>query len=156
MKRIPFRAFIIATAVALPVAVGGAQTSLRVTVENPIATARADETVGVPWAEVTRMLKGVAANRIRVRDADGRELVSQVVDNDGNGTSDELIFQADFMPGSTRSFTIESGQPTVKAEPRAFVRHDDPRDDMAWESDRIGFRIYGEGLKKTPSAMSSN
>src|SRR5215204_147060 len=27
---------------------------------------------------------------------------------------------------------------------------------MAWENDRVAFRIYGEGLKKTPSAMSSN
>src|SRR6185503_19466678 len=31
-----------------------------------------------------------------------------------------------------------------------------PRDDIAWESDRIAFRMYGEGLKKTPSAMSSS
>ena len=156
MNCITFRTFIIALVIAVPVGAGEAQTSLRVTAENPIATARADETVGVPWAEVTRVLKGAAADRIRVRDADGRELVSQVVDNDGNGTADELIFQADFMPGATRSFTIEPGQPTMKAESRAFVRHDDPRDDMAWESDRIAFRIYGEGLKKTPSAMSSN
>ena len=27
---------------------------------------------------------------------------------------------------------------------------------MAWESDRAAFRIYGEGLKKTPQAMSSS
>lgn len=156
MNCIPFRAFLVAAAIAIPAGTGAAQTSLRVTVENPIATARPDETVGVPWAEVTRMLRGAAPNRIRVRDADGRELVSQVVDNDGNGTADELIFQADFMAGGTRSFTVETGQPGGKVEPRAFVRHDDPRDDMAWESDRIAFRMYGEGLKKTPSAMSSN
>ena len=27
---------------------------------------------------------------------------------------------------------------------------------MAWESDRVAFRIYGAGLKKTSSAMSSD
>ena len=27
---------------------------------------------------------------------------------------------------------------------------------MAWESERVAFRIYGAGLKKTSSAMSSN
>jgi len=37
-----------------------------------------------------------------------------------------------------------------------FILHDEPRDDIAWESDRIAFRIYGEGLKKTSSAMSSS
>ncbi len=36
------------------------------------------------------------------------------------------------------------------------MRHDDPRDDMAWESDRLAWRIYGQGLKKTSSAMSSS
>ena len=128
--------------------------SIRVTAENPIATARASETVGVPWSQVTRLLPSAGPDRIRVRDADGREIVSQVADNDGDAKPDELIFQADFGPNVTRSFIIEPGQP-AKAEPRVFVRHDDPRDDIAWESDRIAFRIYGEGLKKTPSAMSS-
>ena len=44
----------------------------------------------------------------------------------------------------------------MKYASRAFSRHDDPRDDMAWESDRVAWRIYGEGLKKTSSAMSSS
>jgi pectinesterase len=133
-----------------------AQSRIRVVAENPIAVARASETVAVPWSDVTRLVSGAAADRIRVRDADGRELVSQVVDNDGDGKMDELIFQGDFRASERRSFTLESGQPQVQKVAAAFARHDPPRDDMAWESDRIAFRIYGEGLKKTPSAMSSN
>jgi pectinesterase len=33
--------------------------------------------------------------------------------------------------------------------------HEDPRDDVAWESDRIAFRIYGQGLWKVDSLNSS-
>ena len=44
----------------------------------------------------------------------------------------------------------------AKPASRVHVRHDEPRDDVAWESDRIAFRIYGEGLKKTPDAISTS
>ena len=44
----------------------------------------------------------------------------------------------------------------MKYEPKVSVRHELERDDMAWESDRVALRIYGAGLKKTSSAMSSN
>lgn len=42
---------------------------------------------------------------------------------------------------------VEATPPTVRHEPKVSVRHDVERDDMAWERDRIAFRIYGEGLK---------
>ncbi|MDB4873780.1 MAG: pectinesterase [Gemmatimonadetes bacterium] len=125
-------------------------------VDNPLALARHDETVSLPWAELQRRLAGVSANTVRVRDAEHREIPSQVVDDDGDGTLDAIIFQGDFGAKETRHFTIEAAPPTQKYEPKVAVRHDDPRDDMAWESDRAAFRIYGEGLKKTPQAMSSS
>ncbi len=33
--------------------------------------------------------------------------------------------------------------------------HEDPRDDVAWETDRIAYRIYGQGLWKVDSLNSS-
>jgi pectinesterase len=66
------------------------------------------------------------------------------------------LFLADFWPGERKIFEVTARAPARKPEARVFIRHDDPRDDIAWESDRIAFRIYGEGLKKTSSAMSSN
>ena len=89
-------------------------------------------------------------------DAERREIASQVVDDDGDGTIDAIIFQGDFAAKEARHFTIEAAAPTQRYEPKVAVRHDDPRDDIAWESDRAAFRIYGEGLKKTPQAMSSS
>jgi len=38
---------------------------------------------------------------------------------------------------------------------RAYARHIDERDDIAWESDRIAYRIYGQGLWKVENLHSS-
>jgi hypothetical protein len=133
---------------------GPARATIRV--ENPLALVRHDETVSVPWSDVQRRLAGVSTANVRVLDAERREIPSQVVDDDGDGTPDAIIFQGDFASKETRHFTIEAAAPTQKYEPKVALRHDEPRDDMAWESDRAAFRIYGEGLKKTPQPMSSS
>ncbi|MEP6731126.1 MAG: DUF4861 domain-containing protein [bacterium] len=133
----------------------GAAQRATIRVDNPLTLTRHDETIAVPWSDLQRRLTGVAADRVRVLDNEGREIASQVVDDDGDGTQDVLIFQSDLGDKETRHFTVEASAPTVKYEPKVAVRHDDPRDDIAWESDRVAFRIYGEGLKKTSSAMSS-
>ena len=127
-----------------------------VRVDNPLALARHEETVSVSWPDLQRRVNNISADRVRVLDAEGREIPSQIVDDDGNGTLDALIFQGNFGEKETRHFTVEAAAPTRKYEAKVSVRHDDPRDDMAWENDRSAYRIYGEGLKKTPRAMSSS
>jgi pectinesterase len=149
----------IALTALLGASLAGAQSApasrITVRVENPLALVRRDETVSMSWSDLQRRLAGISAAKVRVLDNEGREIASQVVDDDGDGTADALIFQGDFGDKEARHFTIEAAAPTRKYEPKVAVRHDEPRDDIAWESDRVGFRIYGEGLKKTPSAMSS-
>lgn len=134
----------------------GAQARFAVRTENSLSITRRDETVSLQWADVQRRLAGAGADRVRVLDAEGREIPSQVVDDDGDGTLDALLFQADWVGKETRRFTVEGVAPARKYPSRVAIRHDDPRDDMAWESDRAAYRIYGEGLKKTSSAMSSS
>ncbi|HEX2190039.1 MAG TPA: DUF4861 domain-containing protein [Longimicrobiaceae bacterium] len=120
--------------------------SVVVRAENPLAADRPDETVSVPWAALQRAVPGVRADRVRVLDAGTRaEVVSQALDADGDGTVDELLFQTGFRPGETREFVVEAAAPAAAAA-RVHARHDAHRDDVAWESDRIGFRIYGQGL----------
>jgi pectinesterase len=123
---------------------------LSLRVENPLALARTDETIAVRWADVRRILAAATPERVRVLDVNGAEITSQVVDNDGDGTLDELLFQGDFAPRETKRFAIEPAAPTRKYAARVDARYDPPRDDMAWESDRVGFRIYGQGLWKNP------
>lgn len=129
---------------------------LAVRAENPLAIARRDETLTLSWADVRRALPAAAAGNVTVRDAaTGRELPSQLLDEHGDGTPDALIFQASFWPGEAKAFAVTATRPSAYA-PRTYARHDDPRDDIAWESDRIAWRMYGQGLKRTSSAMSSS
>lgn len=134
-----------------------AQASFTVRAENPLPIARQSETISVPWTTVQHELTGASPAGVRVIDVgSGREIVSQVVDDDGNGTMDELIFQSDFSPNEWRRYTIEAAAPQASyAKKRVYVAHEDPRDDVAWESDRIAYRIYGQGLWKVDSLLSS-
>jgi pectinesterase len=128
---------------------------LTVRATNALPFERRAETISIPWADLTGRLRGVTGTAVRVVDGTGREIVSQVFDANADGTPDALLFQSDFQPRESLSLIVEARAPG-KAAARVHVRHDDPRDDMAWENDLVAFRIYGEGLKKTPSAMSSN
>ena len=53
----------------------------------------------------------------------GREVVSQVVDNDGNGTMDELIFQATFGPNEAKRFAIEAAVAAKPEKVRVYASH---------------------------------
>ena len=124
--------------------------------DNPLAIARADEVLSIPWSTVTTRVPGATPGKVRVRDVgSGRDVPTQVLDANGDGTPDSLLVLADFRAKESRRFVVEAVAPAA-AVPRTSVRHDEPRDDMAWESDRLAWRIYGQGLKKTTSAMSSS
>ena len=100
--------------------------------------------------------------RVRVQDGvSGDEIRHQVIDADGDGSPDQLIFQSDFRPGETKKFVIEAS-PDWVAEPaspvhcgyydlRGVAREGNvtDEDDFAWENDRIAFRLYGPTTAKT-------
>src|SRR6476646_2128068 len=111
--------FALTAALTAP-AIGFAQRAPALTVraENALAMDRTDETVAVAWATVKRALPDAAPGRVRVTDANGAERLSQVVDNDGDGTMDELIFVADFRPMARETFTIVAAAPNAKAASR--------------------------------------
>lgn len=136
-------ALVAAALAALPAA---AQSGVPVRAENPLPVARPDEVIALPWAQLQRALPGLAANRVRVVDAAGAEAVTQAIDNDGDGTVDELLVLASFWPGERKDLLVQAQAPSAAPAARAHARHDDYRDDVAWESDRIAFRIYGQGL----------
>lgn len=125
-----------------------------VTVRNPINLARPSETVSLPAAKLQSALSVQDIRRIHVRDSrSGQDLLTQAVDDNGYGTYDELIFQADFAPNQTRTFDLVVGDRRIpsaqdfKAYGR-FVR--EREDDFAWENDRIADRMYGKALETWP------
>lgn len=121
--------------------------ALVVHTENALAAERRDETISLAWPALRQAIPTLQANRVRVVDAgSGAEIVSQPVDNNADGTTDELLFQTSYQPGEARDFIVEPVAPTARPKPRVHALHDAHRDDVAWESDRIAFRIYGQGL----------
>ncbi|HMK39033.1 MAG TPA: DUF4861 family protein, partial [Bacteroidota bacterium] len=121
----------------------GQEKQARITVTNPSAVARPAETVEVPLADLFRVTGEPAGKNGPgefIVTSGGSALLSQV-------TSGELLFQADFSPGEQKEFTVRgrtSHDPASESRVAGmFVR---PREDYAWENDRIAFRMYGPAL----------
>jgi len=124
-----------------------APAGVAIRVENPLAIAREVETIALPWSALLRELPGLSAGHVRVLDgASGRELTAQALDDDADGQLDSLLFQAGFRPREVRLFRIEAAAPVDSQVASVRVLFVPEREDVAWESDRIAFRIYGRKL----------
>ncbi|SHJ19545.1 protein of unknown function [Arenibacter nanhaiticus] len=81
----------------------------------------------------------------------GTLLVTQSVDNDGDGILDELLFQPTIAPNSEQKYEIvpidKEAQPT--APEYCYSRFVPERtDDYTWENNRVAFRVYGPTAQK--------
>ncbi|MDE3098223.1 MAG: DUF4861 family protein [Verrucomicrobiota bacterium] len=141
--------FIAALAIALPALCPAA--SLTVTAVNPLAFARPSQTI-----ELTRQqlapLDEKDLTKIHVKDSTGKELIVQAVDVDYDAyeTPDIVIFQSDFGPNETKSFTVRAGkrQKYKPSDYKAYGRFVRERfDDFAWENDLIAHRTFGKALE---------
>jgi hypothetical protein len=126
------------------------QTELTVTTVNKLNLARQNETVELTAKDLATLAEK-DLNKLHVRDSKGNEVLAQSVDTDYDEyhKPDMLIFQADFAPGETKTFTISAGKKReyTKDDFRAYGRFVRERfDDFAWENDRIAHRTYGKAL----------
>lgn len=126
------------------------QTQLTVTVVNKLKIARPSETIELAAKDLAALTEK-DLNKLHVLDNAGKEVLSQSVDTDYDDyhKPDTLIFQTDFAPGETKTFTVTAGAKRVykKDDFRAYGRFARERfDDFAWENDRIAHRTYGKGL----------
>jgi len=141
---------------------GTAQSQLTVTAVNKLKIARPGETIELT-AEALAPLAEKDLTKIHVRDASGKDVIAQAVDTDYDDyhKPDVLIFQADFAPNETKTFTVTMGKKREykKEDFRAYGRFVRERfDDFAWENDRIAHRTYGKALitwKGEPLTSSS-
>jgi len=127
------------------------QPQVIITATNKLKLARENETIELPVETLAR-LGEEDLSKIHVRDSSGKELLAQSVDAeyDEYHKPDMLIFQADFAPGETKTFSITAGKKReyVKEDFRAYGRFVRERfDDFAWENDRIAHRTYGKALR---------
>jgi hypothetical protein len=129
----------------------GEGVGIRLRVANPLDAARPMETVEVAAAALagnvaTKDLSGLTVSDART----GHEILSQAVDEDGDGTLDRLVFQSDFAARETKEFRLEGALPRKPGvdEYRVYGRFVRERhDDFAWENDEVAFRIYGQALE---------
>ncbi len=124
--------------------------SVSVTLTNPLAVARPHEIIALALTALTKVAPGVDLKKTLVIDARGATVLSQLVDDDGDESPDELVFQTDFAPRETKAFKLVSGKRALPAPADfkvygRFVR--ERHDDFAWENDRVAHRIYGPGLE---------
>jgi Domain of unknown function (DUF4861) len=134
---------------ALPVFSRAAQ--LTVTAVNKLALARSSQTIELTAAQLEATGEK-DLNKLHVLDAAGHEVVAQAVEGDGNDYHQPtlLIFQSDFAPGETKTFTVVAGkkQEYKTEDYKAYGRFVRERfDDYAWENDRIAHRTYGAALE---------
>ena len=90
---------------------------VNITVTNNAAVERTGETVEVKWDDLARLNSRIKPDLVSVSD-NGEKLVTQVVDANGDGKPEKLIFQIDFKPGERiKSLAVEAS-----ASPSAAVR----------------------------------
>src|SRR5688572_3597062 len=126
------------------------QSQLTVAAVNKLKLARQGETIELTAKDLAPLVEK-DLNKLHVLDSSGKEVLSQSVDTDYDDyhKPDTLIFQADFAPGETKTFTVTGGSKREykKEDFRAYGRFVRERfDDFAWENDRIAHRTYGKAL----------
>lgn len=141
---------LLAIVFATPVLCSAAVPQLTVKAVNRLRVARAAQTIELSAKDLAP-LGEADLTKIHVRDSSGKELVCQAVDTDYDDyhKPDVVIFQADFAPGETKTFTVSAGekQHFRKEDYKAYGRFVRERfDDFAWENDLIAHRTYGKAL----------
>jgi hypothetical protein len=121
-------------------------------VANESSLARPPETVVLQWKQVRLLLPEAKPDGIQISDDAGRPLAVQTTDLDGDRAPDEILFQAEFSAGQSKSFTLsfaaEARKPAMETKVYArFVPEN--ADDFAWENDRMAYRLYGPACERT-------
>ena len=116
-----------------------------ITVSNPASFDRPCETIEISWNKIKKMMRAAKSNAPSVFE-NGKQLVSQVIDTDGNGKPDILIFQSAFRRGEKKRFIVKTVSARQEVPTVTDAKYILPRKDVAWENDRIAFRIYGGPL----------
>ncbi|QLE00962.1 DUF4861 domain-containing protein [Galbibacter sp. BG1] len=126
--------------------------SIIVKVENPLPVDRSNETVEIKLADLQLTEVQKAYTNWGVNDVvTEKELVSQLIDQDGDGNWDLLIFQPEVKASSKMDFEIFPKKEAYQTDsvPTCYSRFVPERtDDYAWENDRVAFRTYGPKAQK--------
>jgi len=126
---------------------------VKIEVTNPLDESRF-ETISVDAAKLKSFRYATPA----VYCEDLKKFIAcQMIDNDGNGTNDELVFQAEFKARQVLKFDVVEANVVNEVEvlDGAIANYIPQRkDDFAWENNKIAFRMYGQELQRTELVSS--
>lgn len=116
-------------------------------VTNTLSIDRASETIEIDLAKIPKILAEFDPKQLIILDGQHNELATQLIDLDGDGSFDQLIFQADIKANEHKHFHLTGTTETREKSSSnlsTFARFVPERiDDFAWENDRVAFRTYG-------------
>ncbi|MCL1942386.1 MAG: DUF4861 domain-containing protein [Candidatus Azobacteroides sp.] len=119
--------------------------TIKVFIKNDSSIDRENEIIELEWSDITAKTALADTARIIVIDANGMQVPYQLV-TEGNATPQKLIFPVSVKAEKSAEYLIKKGIPqnfTAKTFGR-FVP--ERKDDVAWENDKIAFRMYGPAL----------
>ena len=127
---------IILFAAAIQFILSGCGDILTVTVTNPLDADRQPELVEIPVTDVYARL-GLDSDDTFVVTLDKAEVPYQIT-YDGN-----VVFPATLLAGQTQTFTLRKGKPAEVVTKVNGDHYPDRVDDICWENDLVGYRVYG-------------
>lgn len=125
------------------------QANQQIVIKNTLDSNRSFETISIDLGSIkTEGSRG----SITLIDAETKkEIVSQQVDEDGDGTMDAILFQPEIAANSERVFEVSFAESILATDsiPACYSRFVPERtDDYAWENNRVAFRTYGPVAQK--------
>ena len=96
---------------------------------------------------------------IKVKDQNGKLVMTQLIDLNADGAPDELLFQVS-VPGKSKiiyTLFTDSNLKNLESEITTYARFVPERiDDFAWENDKVAFRTYGPEAQRLTEAGRSD
>lgn len=121
-----------------------------ITVSNELNAEREFETIELTKAalglKITDVLEKYGIREIGT----SKFLVSQCVDENGDGISDVILFQPTIKAASNKNFEVVLNTDAKSIEPNYCYSRFVPErtDDYAWENNKVAFRTYGPVAQK--------
>lgn len=119
-----------------------------ITVKNTSEHDLSPATITVAVDQLGQEFATVDNALVKVFDKEQTYYVPQMLDAEGDGTNDQLLFQDVLKSGEekTYSVTLADAPGDGKAESVVYATYTVPRTDLAWENDKVAYRMYGPEL----------
>ena len=138
--------FILLGITSLLAACSGRQ-SVTVTVSNPIGIDRTEEMIEISADYVFTTLNLGEMSEIVIYDNKAAEIPYQLTHDN------KIVFPVSVDSCGTSTYTIQEGVPSIINTVVSGKQYPERLDDIAWENDKSGYRLYGPALFNTGNEL---